>query len=612
MPPRPGSTSRPRWPRTAPPTPPHRRTTRPRGSWPAPSPTRPPSRTTRTSRSGSASRRRRSRARRSGCGPPTRWATTCSPSPSASWRCSRGASARSSSARRSGPRPSARSSSTRTTTSPCTSSGSGTARWPGSAGSCGGSPGCCTASSRRRRSRPRPPISPARSSFAPRSSRTASSSGSRWRRPAAGPTPRPSSTARWRCRPAGSPTTTTGRSRGRSLPWCAPTSGSPAGGPRGDAKVSSVQGKAREPARGTAVDSAPPHPRIRAVGRALPEHYADQETLIAAFRDAWAGAHFNVERLEELHRAVQVSGRHLALPLAAYRDLRSFAQRNDAWTAAAVNLGETAVREALRRAGLAPADVGHLFFVSTTGIATPSIDARLVNRLGLAPGVRRSPLFGLGCAGGAAGVARAADYLRAWPEQVAVVLAVELCSLTLQREDVSIPNIISSGLFGDGAAAVVLAGGARDAADGSLAPAVVATGSVFYPDTERVMGWDIVESGFKVVLSAKVPEVVRTHVRADVDGFLAGHGLARADIRHWIAHTGGPRVLEAFESALELPEGALARSWTSLRQTGNLSSASVLFVLGELLDSGEGEAGDNGLLLAMGPGFGAELVLLRW
>ena len=364
--------------------------------------------------------------------------------------------------------------------------------------------------------------------------------------------------------------------------------------------------------RGAAAGAASPHPRIRAVGRALPAHYADQETLIAAFRDAWAGAHFNVERLEELHRAVQVSGRHLALPLAAYSELTSFARRNDAWTTAAVDLGEAAVRAALRQAGLAPADVGHLFFVSTTGIATPSIDARLVNRLGLDPGVRRSPLFGLGCAGGAAGVARAADYLRAWPDQVAVMLAVELCSLTLQREDVSIPNIISSGLFGDGAAAVVLAGGARDAADDPLAPAVVATGSVFYPDTERVMGWEIVDSGFKIMLSAKVPEVVRTHVRADVDGFLAAHGLARADVRHWIAHTGGPRVLEAFESALELPEGALARSWSSLRQTGNLSSASVLFVLGELLDSGEGEAGDNGLLLAMGPGFCAELVLLRW
>jgi alkylresorcinol/alkylpyrone synthase len=351
--------------------------------------------------------------------------------------------------------------------------------------------------------------------------------------------------------------------------------------------------------------------RIRAVGRALPEHYADQETLTAAFRDAWAGAHFNTERLEELHRAVMVGGRYLALPLAAYRELNSFARRNEAWTRAAVDLGETAIRDALRQAGLTPADVDHLFFVTTTGIATPSIDARLVNRLGLRRDVRRSPLFGLGCAAGAAGISRASDWLAAFPDKVAVLLCVELCSLTLQLDDLSIPNMIASGLFGDGAAAVVLTGD-PDPGGSVGGPAVVATGSAFYPDTERVMGWDIVESGFKVVLSARVPEVVRENVRADVDGFLAKSGLDRSAIRHWIAHTGGPRVLETFESALELPEGALARSWRSLKETGNLSSASVLFVLGELLASGEPVIGDRGLLMAMGPGFCSELVLLQW
>jgi alkylresorcinol/alkylpyrone synthase len=313
-------------------------------------------------------------------------------------------------------------------------------------------------------------------------------------------------------------------------------------------------------------------PVIRAVGRALPDHYADQETLIAAFRDAWAGAHFNVERLEELHRAVQVSGRHLAVPIERYKELSSFAQRNEVWVQVAVDLGEAAVRDALGRAGLEPQDVGHLFFVTTTGIATPSIDARLANRLGLRPDVRRTPIFGLGCAGGAAGVARAADYLRAFPDQVALMLSVELCSLTLQRDDFSIPNIISSGLFGDGAAAVVLAGDGHAGSEGAAGPRVTATGSVF----------------------------------------LAAHGLERSQIRHWIAHTGGPKVLRAFEEALELPEDALARSWKSLRETGNLSSAAVLFVLGELLDSGEARKGDHGLLMAMGPGFFSELVLLQW
>jgi alkylresorcinol/alkylpyrone synthase len=347
---------------------------------------------------------------------------------------------------------------------------------------------------------------------------------------------------------------------------------------------------------------------VSAVGRALPVHRVDQETLIAALRDHWAKRHFNVERLEELHRAVQVTARHLALPLDAYAGLDSFARCNDAWIAAAQDLGERAVRDALSRAGLEPRDVDHLFFVTVTGIATPSLDARLMNRLRLKPSVRRTPIFGLGCVAGAAGLGRAADVLRAYPGEVAVLLSVEICSLTLQREDLSVANIVASGLFGDGASAVVLEGGARAA----RGPAVVASRSVFYPDTERVMGWEVVDSGLKVVLSASVPAVVREHVGADVDAFLGERGLARRDVRHWIAHTGGPKVLQAFESALSLPEGALARSWRSLRDVGNLSSASVLFVLGDLLDSGEARPGDLGLLVAMGPGFCSELVLLGW
>jgi alkylresorcinol/alkylpyrone synthase len=353
-------------------------------------------------------------------------------------------------------------------------------------------------------------------------------------------------------------------------------------------------------------------PAILAAAHALPEHYADQETLIAAFREAWGGAHYNVERLEELHRAVQVSGRYLARPLPEYQELGSFARRNEAWLGTAVDLGAAAIGKALARAEVGPADVDHLFFVTTTGIATPSIDARLVNRLGLRDDVRRSPLFGLGCAGGAAGISRASDVLCAHPEDLAVLLSVELCSLTLQRDDFSIPNIISSGLFGDGAAAVVLAGSARSTTVSRLAPGVVATGSVFYKDTERVMGWDIVDSGFKVVLSAKVPDIVTEHVRGNVDAFLERQGLGRSGIRHWIAHTGGPKVLAAFETSLELPAGALDRSWRSLRETGNLSSAAVLFVLADLLESGEARPGDYGLLMSMGPGFCSELVLLRW
>lgn len=351
-----------------------------------------------------------------------------------------------------------------------------------------------------------------------------------------------------------------------------------------------------------------PAPRIRAAARALPPYFADQEALIAALREDWAAKHFNVSRLEELHRAVGVGGRHLAVPLERYRDLTTFRARNDAWTTAAVDLGEVSIRSALGQSALTPADIDHLCFVTVTGLATPSIDARLINRLGLRPDITRTPIFGLGCVAGAAGTARVSDVLRAWPQRRAVLLSVELCSLTLQRDDVSVANIISSGLFGDGAAALVMEGGDV----GARGPEVVATASVFYPDTERVMGWDFVDTGFKVVLSATVPEVVRTHVRGNVDDFLRTQELTRADITHWVAHTGGPKVLKAFEEALELPPDALARSWQSLRDVGNLSSASVLFVLSELMASGDAKPGDLGLMMAMGPGFCAELVLLRW
>jgi alkylresorcinol/alkylpyrone synthase len=348
--------------------------------------------------------------------------------------------------------------------------------------------------------------------------------------------------------------------------------------------------------------------KIAAVGKALPPHYYDQDTLLEALRQRWADRHYNPGRLERLHRNVLVGGRHLALPIEEYAALTTWGKANDAWIRVAQEVGEAAVRDALARAGLDPEAIDALIFVTVTGVATPSIDARLVNRLGLSPRVKRMPIFGLGCVAGAAGIARAADYVRAFPDQVAVLLSVELCSLTLQPEDLSIPNLIASGLFGDGAAAVVVVGDERPA-DG---PRILATRSIFYPDSERVMGWDISESGFQIVLSAEVPQVVRDHLRADVDAFLADEGLARADIATWISHPGGPKVLETMAEALELPEGALDLTWRSLQEVGNLSSTSVLLVLRDTLDAHRPPPGSYGLISAMGPGFCSELVLLQW
>lgn len=352
-----------------------------------------------------------------------------------------------------------------------------------------------------------------------------------------------------------------------------------------------------------------PAPSLTAVGTALPPNYADQETLTAALRAAWIKRGLNLRRFDQLQRAVQVSGRYLALPMAEYYGLDTFAKCNAAWIRIAPEVAVEAAGGALKRAGLSPRDVDHIFLVTVTGIATPSIDTQIISRLGMRSDIKRTPIFGLGCVAGAAGVARASDYVRAFPNEVAILVAVELCSLTLQREDLSVANLIASGLFGDGAAAVVISGGARGEMPG---PRILATRSVLYPGTEDVMGWEIVDSGFKVVLTAGVPEIVKKHICSDVDGFLRDHGLERRQIKHWVAHTGGPRVLEAFESSLELPPSALERSWRSLKSTGNLSSASVLFVAGEMMADGAAEPGDYGLLMAMGPGFCSELVLLRW
>jgi len=348
--------------------------------------------------------------------------------------------------------------------------------------------------------------------------------------------------------------------------------------------------------------------KIAAVGKALPPNYYGQETLLGALRERWADRYFNPERLERLHKNVLVGGRHLALPIEEYETLTTWGKANDAWIRVAQEVGGRAVLDALEKAGLSTADVDALIFVTVTGVATPSIDARLMNRLKLPSRVKRMPIFGLGCVAGAAGIARAADYVKGHPDEVAVLLSVELCSLTLQPEDLSIPNLIASGLFGDGAAAVVVTGDDR----GPEGPRIVDTRSVFYSDSERVMGWDISETGFKIVLSSDVPTVAREKLQPDVDAFLADHGLTRADITSWVCHPGGPKVLEAMHEALELPDGALDVTWRSLREVGNLSSTSVLLVLEETLANHRPSPGSWGMLIAMGPGFCSELVLLRW
>ncbi|HVP64064.1 MAG TPA: type III polyketide synthase, partial [candidate division Zixibacteria bacterium] len=311
--------------------------------------------------------------------------------------------------------------------------------------------------------------------------------------------------------------------------------------------------------------------RIAGVASALPNNYYTQQQIATALKERWAPQLEKPAVLDRLLSRVGVEGRHLAQPVERYDALNTWGKANNAWIEVAEELGERALCRAATRAGVELADLGAIFFVSVTGIASPSIDARLVNRMNLPRDIKRVPIFGLGCVAGAAGIARAADYVRAYPDQAAALISVELCSLTWQREDLSLANIISSGLFGDGAAAVILAG--RDVP--SNGPRVLDSRSSFYPGTEDVMGWDISEKGFRIVLSPRVPEVVFKNLPRDVDAFLADHGLHRSDIGTWIMHTGGPKVLEATAKSLELADDALQVSWECLSRVGNLSSASV-------------------------------------
>jgi alkylresorcinol/alkylpyrone synthase len=357
-------------------------------------------------------------------------------------------------------------------------------------------------------------------------------------------------------------------------------------------------------------------PRIAGSALVLPAHRYSQQDIAAAARAAIPDGALRAGVLERFFDRVGVSERHLALSVEDYVSLRGFRERNDAWISVAVELGERAVRAALDEAGLEPADIAMMTTTTVTGIAVPSLDARLMNRLDLPSSMVRMPLFGLGCLGGAAGLARVADWLRAYPDRAAILLSVELCSLTFQPGDASVANLISTGLFGDGAAAVVVVGGEHPLAlagdGGASRPRVIASRSAFFPGTERVMGWDMVDTGFKVVLSADVPKVVRQNVPAAVDGFLGEHGLTRADIGAWVMHPGGPKVIEAIEDSLELGRGALVATRESLERIGNLSSASVLAILDEHRKDRAPVEGTWGILMAMGPAFCAELVLLRF
>lgn len=355
--------------------------------------------------------------------------------------------------------------------------------------------------------------------------------------------------------------------------------------------------------RATATDM----PRISSLATALPPHRFTQTQIKEAMAGVCRGNR-KLERLLPVFDRTGVEHRAFARPLEWYASGKTFETRNEVYAECALELIEQATRSCLERAHVQPSEIDHIFCVTTTGLTTPSLDARLSARLGFRPDVRRFPLFGLGCAGGAGALVRATDMLRAYPTHRALVLSVELCSLVFSPTAESATDLIGVALFGDGGAAVLVTG---DDVEGD-GPTVADTRTHLFHEAPDLMGWRFTDDGMRLILSRGVPEFVATTVKPVVEQFLARQDLTVGDLQHHLLHPGGAKVMSTYRSAFGLEEHALRHAREAMRRYGNQSSASVLFMLHDLIASGQPARGDRGVLMALGPGFAAEMLTLAW
>lgn len=353
------------------------------------------------------------------------------------------------------------------------------------------------------------------------------------------------------------------------------------------------------------------NPVIASVGTAVPPYEITQEATREFARQMFAGVYRDIDRLLGVFESAQIESRRFCVPLDWFGTSHTFTAKNTLYIENAILLAIESIQNALRPLGLSPQDVDHLVFVSSTGISTPSIDAHVFNRLQMRSDLKRTPIWGLGCAGGAAGLARGFDLAAAHPEEIVVVVALELCGLTFLHADRSKSNLIATSLFGDGAAAIVLLGSIAASHRKVKGAEVLASQSTIWPDTLDIMGWDVNDEGLGVIFSRDIPSLVEARIQPEVERLFSRCGVPISDLKRLTAHPGGSKVLTAYEQALGLPKEAFRHSRDVLRDHGNMSSCTVLFVLERELQETH-ETGEPGLVMALGPGFACEQVLLRW
>ena len=340
----------------------------------------------------------------------------------------------------------------------------------------------------------------------------------------------------------------------------------------------------------------------------LPQYKYSQEEIKKLLKTLWTGEK-ELELIEQFFSSTGVKSRSLALPLDEYQNLGHFGKRNNVWKKEAVSLQKKNIEDIIKKIKISAEDIKLIASVNSTGVCVPSMEALLMNEISFGQNTKRMPIFGLGCLGGVAGINRVHDYLEGHKTEAALLLVTELYSLTYQLKDSSIANLVGAALFGDGAGAVLMVGDDHPLKDSALLE-VVKTKSFFYPDTEHYMGWKMVETGFEINLSNDIPNLVRTQVGINITDFLKENGLDKQDVKFYLGHPGGPKVLDAVTEALDGKKEDLALSWESLEDYGNMSSVSVINVLELFQRKDRFKKGDVGIMFAMGPAFSLELSLV--